>query len=352
MDYYKILGVPKGASQEEIKKAYYKLAHKYHPDKGGDEKKFKEINEAYQTLSDKKKREQYDRFGQNFEGSGFEPGGFGFPGFDFGRFGGFDFDLQEIFEDFFASNPQKDLNRGEDIRIDIEIPLEVVLGGLEKRVDLQKLVVCSRCGSSGAEPGTSVKKCFTCGATGQVQQIKRTFFGSISRSVVCPECEGEGQKPERPCQVCKGEGRVRGKETINIFIPAGVDTNQILRIKEKGNAGKKGGRAGDLLIRILVKPHKVFERRGDDLFLEKEISFSQAVLGDEVEIPTLEGKEIFLKTPSGSESGKVFRISGKGIPHFSGFGRGNLFVAIKVKTPKRLTKKQKELLKRLKQEGL
>jgi molecular chaperone DnaJ len=350
-DYYKILGIPKNASQEEIKKAYYRLAHKYHPDKGGDEKRFKEINEAYQILSDKEKRAQYDRFGRVFEGAspGFDPAGFGF---DFERFKGFDFDLGDIFEDFFSSPFQKrDLNRGEDIRIDIEIPLEATLTGFNKVVNLQKFVVCSRCQGSGAEPATSVKKCFTCGGSGQVQQIKRTFLGSITRSVLCPECGGDGQKPEKPCNVCKGEGRAWSKEKIEINIPAGVDSNQVLRMKGKGNAGKRGGNSGNLFVRILVKPHKIFERRGDDLFLTKEIPFSQAVLGGEIEILTLEGKTILLKIPSGTPSGKVFRISSKGIPHFGGTRRGSLYAEVKVEIPKKVSKKQKELLEKLKEQG-
>ena len=360
-DYYQILGVSQSASQEEIKKAYRTLAHKYHPDKGGDEKKFKEINEAYQVLSDKEKRAQYDRFGRVFEREG-EPGfgpGFG-PGFDFGttwgRFGeGMEFDLGEMFEEFFgfeSARTRKDLKKGRDIEVDFEIPLENTLKGREEEVSLYKTIPCSRCQGSGAEPGTPKNECFSCRGTGEVQQIRRTFFGSFTRFVVCPECKGEGQKPEKLCNVCRGEGRIKGEDRIKVFVPAGVDSNQIIKVKGKGEAGKRGGKPGDLYIRILIRSHPVFKRKGDDLYLKVPVSFSQAALGDEIEVPTLEGTKILLKVPQGTESGKILRISQKGIPRFSGYGKGNLYVELSVKTPKKLTKKQKELLEKLKKEGI
>jgi len=378
MDYYTILGVPKTASEDEIKKAYRKLAHKYHPDKGGDEKKFKEINEAYQVLSNKQKREQYDRFGRVFEaggagpegypGSGGEPGAgwdfnwmWGNRGQGFGPDVEFDFaDLGDMFEDFFGfgarSQQKKDLKKGKDIHVDIEIPLEATLKGTIKNFSLSKMIVCSRCKGSGAEPGAKINECFSCRGTGQVQRIKKTFFGSFTKLGICPECNGEGQRPEKPCNVCKGEGRIRDEEKIEVFIPAGIDTNQIIRVDGKGDAGKKGGRPGNLYVRVFVKKHPLFERKGDDLYALAEINFSQAVLGDEVEVTTLDGKEILLKVPAGTESGRVFRISGKGIPHFGvprGYpGKGDLYVELVIKTPKKLTKKQKELLEKLKEEGL
>lgn len=355
-DYYKILGISRDASSEEIKRAFHKLAHKHHPHKGGDEKKFKEINEAYQVLSNMEKKSQYDRFGQVFEGGG--PG----PGFDFNWAWGesskegpdLGFDLGDLFEDFFGGRgrEKKDFKKGKDIKIDIEIPLEETLKGSTKEITLYKQILCSRCQGRGAEPGTSLNECFSCRGSGGVQQIKRTFLGSFTRWTVCPECGGEGQRPEKLCNVCKGKGRIKGEEDIKIFIPAGVDSNQVIKIAGKGEAGKKGGNPGDLYVRILVKEHPVFKRRGDDLFAFQEISFSQATLGDEAEIPTLEGTKILLKISSGSESGKILRISGKGIPRFSGYGRGNLYVELIVKTPKRLTKTQKELLKKLKEQGL
>jgi len=366
-DYYKILGISKDASQEEIKKAYYKLAHKYHPDKGGDKEKMKEINEAFQILSDKEKREQYDKFGRIFEGQngggessnpfagwgGYSEGGQGF------GFGGFDInDLGDIFEDFFnfgfgnAKKTKRDINRGKDIKLEIEIPLEETLKEIKKEVILRKMVQCPRCHGTGAEPGTPIEECFTCRGTGQVQQIKRTPFGSVTRWTVCPECGGEGKKPKQPCNVCKGEGRIKGEEKISIFIPAGVDSGQIIKIEGKGEAGRRGGKAGDLYIQIFVKKHPLFNRKGDDLYLVLPITISQAVLGGEIKVPTLEGKKIILKIPAGTKSGKIFRIKGKGIPHFSNRGQGDLYVELNIDIPKKITKEQKELLRKLQEKGL
>jgi len=357
-DYYQILGVSHNASQDEVKKAYRKLAHKHHPDKGGDEKKFKEINEAYQVLSDKEKRSQYDRFGRVFEGgAGFEPG------FDFnwawGKKGeGFDFDfgdLSDVFEEMFgfgSPRRKKDFKKGRDLEIDLEISLEEALSGREREISLYKLNTCPRCQGTGAEPGTPIKECFSCRGTGQVQQIRKTPFGSFTKVTVCPECGGEGNRPEKLCNVCRGEGRIKEEEKIKLFIPAGVDTNQVIKVEGKGEAGRRGGRAGDLYIRIFVKRHPVFKRKGDDLYISCPISFPQAALGDEIEVPTLEGTKILLKVPQGTESGKVLRVSNKGIPHFSGYGRGDMYVELIVKTPKKLTRRQKELLEKLKEEGI
>ncbi len=377
MDYYQVLGVSKGASQEEIKKAFHKLAHKHHPDKGGDEKKFKEINEAYQVLSDKTKRTQYDQFGRVFDqgGPGGYPGGNN-QGWDFNwawsnrpqQGDNFEFDLGDIgdmFEEFFGGGApfgsgrrtaKKDRKKGRDIQVDIEIPLEKTLKEFTEKINLAKQVSCHRCQGSGAEPGSKSKECFSCRGTGQVQQIKKTFLGSYTTLSTCPECKGEGAIPEKLCNVCRGEGRIKGQETIEIHIPAGVDTNQVIRVEQKGEAGKrgwpKGHPPGDLYVRLFIKKHPVFERRGDDLFTEAQISFSQAVLGDEIEIETLEKIKILLDIPAGTESGKVFRISGKGIPHFGGYGKGNLYIELKINTPKKLSKKQKELLEKLKEEGI
>jgi len=361
-DYYKILGVSRDASEEEIKKAYRKLAHKYHPDKGGDPEKFKEINEAYQVLSDKEKRAQYDRYGRVFDGGGFS-GGFG-EGFDVGdfwqRFGsesGFGFDLDDLFEDFFGSGFSSarrgaSMKRGKDIQVDVELNLEDTLRDQKKRIKILKWVVCPRCNGSGAEPGTRIKECFTCRGTGEVRQVKKIFLGTIARQVPCPQCKGEGTIPEKPCNVCHGEGRVKREEEIELFIPKGVDSDQIIRVSGKGNAGRRGGPSGDLYVRILVRPHKLFRRKGDNVYIKVPISLTQAVLGGEIELPTLEAKEIILKIPAGSEPGKVIRVRGKGIPHFSGYGRGDMFVELDIKIPKRLTKKQRELLEKLQKEGI
>lgn len=373
MDYYQTLGVSRNASDEEIKKAFHKLAHKYHPDKGGDEKKFKEINEAYQILSDKNKRAQYDQFGRVFEQGA--PGGD--HGFDFNWFwqnrgreaggpefsaeggpaSGWDFDIGDIFEDFLGfgegrQRTRKDPRKGRDIQIDVEIPLEKTLKETVEKITLGKTISCHRCSGSGAEPGSKIKECFSCRGTGQVQKIKKTFFGSYTTIGICPECHGEGTKPEKPCNVCRGEGRIKGQEDIGINIPAGIDTNQIIRIDDKGEAGKRGGKPGNLFVRILVKKHPVFERRGDDLYVYIPISLSQAALGDEIELQILEKTKILLKIPAGTDSGNILRITGKGIPHFKGYGRGNLYVELIVKTPKKLTKEQKKLLEELRKEGL
>jgi molecular chaperone DnaJ len=365
-DYYKILGVSKEASQDDIKKAYYDLAHKYHPDKsGGDENKFKEINEAYQILSDKDKKSQYDKFGQVFEngapggGAGFDPnqfnwawgnraGGADFE-FDFGNFG----DVMDEFFNFGSSSKNKtDVKRGKDIRIDIDIPLESVLEDQKKEIILEKEMSCSRCSGTGAEPGTKVKECFSCRGTGRVQEVKKTIIGSYTRTTVCPQCKGEGNVPEKFCNVCNGEGRIKGEEKIEFTIPAGIDSNQTIRIDGKGGSGRRGGQSGNLYVRIFVKPNPNFERNGDDLIYRLPISFSQAGLGDDIEIKTLDNKKLSLKIPSGTETGNVLRISNKGLPHFGGRGRGHLYVELKIKTPKKLSRKQKELLEKLKEEGI
>jgi len=367
MDYYEVLGVSKGASQDEIKKAFHKLAHKYHPDKGGDEKKFKEINEAYQVLSNKDKRAQYDQFGRVFENG--TPGGNQGQGFDFSWAWGnrnqgqnqeyeFNFeDLGDVFDEFLGfsggrKTTKKDLRKGKDIQVDLEMSLEETLKSIAKKITIDKLVTCHRCQGVGAEPGTKIKECFSCRGTGQVQQIKKTIFGSYTATAVCPECQGEGTIPEKPCNVCKGQGRTKGEETIEIHIPAGVDANQVIKIEGKGEAGKKGGKAGNLYARIFVKKHPVFVRRGDDLFCQTDISFSEAVTGGEIEVSLLDTTKILLNIPEGTESGKVLRISGKGIPHFNGMGKGNLYVELRIKIPRKLSRKQKELLEKLKEEGL
>ncbi|MDD5753086.1 MAG: molecular chaperone DnaJ [Candidatus Pacebacteria bacterium] len=356
-DYYEILGVQKTSTQDEIKKAYYKLAHKYHPDKGeGDESKFKEINEAYQILGDKDKRAQYDRFGTNFNNAQGGFGGFNNANINWEDFAGFD-NLEDIFDIFgggFGGFRQKeeDLRRGSDLEMILEIPLESVLKDQKKEINISKMTKCSRCDGTGAEPGTNVKECFTCRGKGRVQQFKKTILGTFTQYTICPECGGEGVKPEKPCNVCNGEGRIKKEETITIDIPAGVDNNQIIKVKGKGDAGKRGGKAGDLYIRIAIQPNTIFKRKGDDVYIKTNIAFSQAVLGDKISIPSLEGKNIIMKIPQGIDSGKIMKISGKGIPHFRGLGKGDMYVQINIDTPQKLTKKQKDLLEELRREGL
>ncbi|MDD5098374.1 MAG: molecular chaperone DnaJ [Candidatus Pacebacteria bacterium] len=356
-DYYKILGVEKSATQDEIKKAYYKLAHEHHPDKkGGNEARFKEVNEAYQTLSDKDKRSQYDQFGSSFNNQG----GFGFnQNINWedvmGGFGGGGIeDLFDIFGGAFGGQKQnkRDLRKGRNVEIGIDLELESILRPQERELRVMKNIRCSRCNGSGAEPGTSVRECVTCRGTGRIQQIKKTFLGTISQYTTCTECAGEGVKPEKPCNVCRGEGRVKGEERIRITIPAGVDNNQIIKVKGKGEAGKRGGEPGDLYIRIFIKPHSVFERRGDDIYLNQSITFSQAALGDKLKIPTLDKENLIIKIPAGLTDGNILKISRGGIPHFSGVSRGNLYIQLSLDIPDRLTKKQKEALEELKKQGL
>ena len=362
MDYYQVLGVEKNASQDEIKKAFHRLAHKYHPDKGGDEKKFKEINEAYQVLSDASKRQQYDQFGKGFSEM---PGGAG-QNWDFNwswqnQNQNVDFeDLGDVFENLFSFGggggarraTKKDVRKGKDIQVDIEISLDQTLKQTHRNITLEKQVVCHRCHGNGAEPETKINECVMCRGQGQVQQVRRTILGSYTSFAVCPECKGEGTKPEKPCNVCKGEGRTKGRETIDIAIPAGIDNNQAIEVEDRGDAGKKRGKSGSLYVRVFVKEHPVFKRKGDDLYLSQEITYSQAILGDEIEVLVLEKTHILLKVPQGTESGKVLRISGKGIPHFNSHIRGNMYVELIIKIPKKVSRKQKELLDQLKKEGL
>ncbi|MCP6726698.1 MAG: DnaJ domain-containing protein [Patescibacteria group bacterium] len=361
-DYYKILGVQRSASVDDIKKAYRILAHKHHPDKGGNEKAFKEINEAYQILSDQEKRAQYDKFRRVFDGGGVGPGAGGFQ-WGWGGEGvasdesGFHFDFQDlgdVFEDIFGGHQHnhKDKRRGGDLEVEVEIPLQAVLNNHEELISLLKLTVCSRCNGVGAEPGTNVNECFACRGSGEVQQIKRTVFGSFTRVGTCPECSGEGLKPEKPCNVCKGDGCIKTENDIKIIIPAGVDTNQILKIEGKGDAGKKTGKPGDLYIRIFVKPHKDFTRKGDDLHHTLTIPYSKAILGGKINLCGIDGETSVIQIPSGMVSGTIIKVGAKGIPHFGGLGRGDLQVRLEVHVPKTLTKQQKEVLNRLQEEGL
>ncbi|KKP42841.1 MAG: Chaperone protein DnaJ, partial [Parcubacteria group bacterium GW2011_GWA2_33_14] len=333
---------------------------------GGDEKKFKEINEAYQVLSDAKKRQQYDQFGKGFEnmaGNG--------QGNPFGSAQGGDFnwawqnsnqdfafeDLGDVFENLFSFGggrraTKKDVRKGKDIQVDLEISLEETLKQTLRKITLNKIITCHRCHGTGGEPQTKINECFSCRGSGQVQQIKKTILGSYTSFTVCPECKGEGTKPEKLCNVCRGESRIKGEETIEVSIPAGIDNNQAIEIEGKGDAGKKGGRSGNLYVRIFIKEHPVFKRKEDDLYVSSQITYSQAILGAEIEMPTLEGTKILLTVPQGTESGKVLRISGKGIPHFGSYGRGNMFVELIIKTPKKITKEQRKALDQLKKEGL
>lgn len=340
-DYYEVLGVARNASADEIKKAYRKLARQYHPDANPDdpdaEAKFKEISEAYVVLSDPEKRANYDRFGHaGVDGQGF--GGFG----GFGDFGG----LGDIFEMFFGGGTRRRTGpeRGPDIRTDLEITLKEAAFGLERDIKIPRVETCSTCGGTGAAAGTRPRTCPACDGTGQVQFAQSTPFGRIVQSRTCDRCRGTGQVIEKPCPTCHGAGQVRKSRSIKVKVPPGVDNGTRLRLAGEGEAGLRGGPPGDLYVYIHVKPHRFFKREGDDLICEVPISFAQAALGDELEVPTLEGSTR-LRIPEGTQTGTVFRIKGKGIPHVNGYGRGDQHVRVKVVTPSKLSERQKELLK-------
>ncbi len=363
-DYYDILGVSKDASQDEIKKAYRRLAHKHHPDKkGGDEAKFKEINAAYQVLSDAEKRKQYDTFGSAFGGAGGGAGGQGFSGQgDFSDFfsganrGGFDFrssgqgmNFNDIFSDFFGGG-QRGPAAGSDIAVDVEITFEEMVKGVEKEIDLYKKVICDRCGGTGAE-NKKTKKCSTCGGAGQVKTTRRTILGAFTQVSVCPTCHGKGQVPEEKCKKCGGDGVVRDYQKAKVNIPAGIEDGQTLRLSGYGEASKEGGPAGDLYINIHVKPHSEFKRQGLNVLSKAKITISQAVLGDKVAINTVEG-EVKIKIPAGTQSGDVLKIRGRGIGTSGYFGKGDHLVEIKVEIPEKLSREQKRLIEELRKEGL
>jgi len=361
-DYYKILGVNKTASQDEIKRAFRKLAHQHHPDKaGGNEQKFKEINEAYQVLSNSQKRQQYDQFGSTFEQARSQGGFGGFNDFAsaFRNSGGasFDFgagDLGDIFGDLFGFGGNRSRGRagsassGADIEAEITIDFREAVFGSEKTITLTKDETCSRCQGSGAEPGSKINTCPECKGTGQV--LRSIGFG-ISFNSVCPACGGQGQKAEKDCSVCHGGGIEKKTRQIKVKIPAGIDNGQMIRLSGEGQSVGRSGKSGDLYLRIKVTPDREFKRDGYDILTEAQISFSQAALGDKVSIDTLDGK-VKLKVTEGTQSGKVFRLRGRGVPHVQGRGRGDQLVRVIVKTPTDLSRKQKELLKELEKESI
>jgi len=357
-DYYKILGVTKNSTAEEIKKAYYKLAHQHHPNKGGDEAKMKEVNEAYSVLGNAEKRSQYDQYGQTFDQARSQGGGAGFGGFgdfsDFANaFGGqqggaqFNFDMGDIFGDLFgggrASKKSNTRNQGEDIRVDLGISFREAVFGAEKTFNLPRQESCETCNGNGAQKGSDIVTCKTCNGTGQV--IRNVGFG-IGFPSVCQKCDGAGKIPEKLCGACNGSGHVRSKQNISVKIPAGIDHGQMIRITGKGNAGYRGGPAGDLYVRVIVEKDSRFVRDGYDIITKKEITFSQAALGAEIEIETLDGPTK-LKIPEGTQTGKVFQIKDKGVPHLHSRNRGDQLVEVTIKTPTKLSRKQKELLREL-----
>lgn len=348
-DYYEILGVPKTATQEEIKKAYRKLAHQHHPDKGGgDEAKFKEVNSAYQVLSDPEKRAQYDQFGSNFDGAQGGAGGFGgFPGGGFGGFQGagvnFD-DISDIFGDFFGgSRSRRRSTRGRDIEVMVELSLEDVIHDVEKKLDLYREVKCKRCHGNGAEPGTPIETCTKCGGSGQIVMNRQTILGNIQQAVVCDACQGEGKTAKTPCTECEGVGRTKQSDKIEVTIPAGIHDGETLRVSGRGEAGLRGAEAGDLFVKVRVKPKKGFERDDTDVYSQLAVNFSEAALGATKKVTTLHG-EVEVDVPAGTQNGELLRLRGKGLPELQGSAQGDHLLEVVVVTPKHLTKKQRELL--------
>ena len=344
-DYYEILGVNRTATEAEIKKAYRKLAVQHHPDKNPDdhtaEDKFKEAAEAYSVLSDAQKRAAYDRFGHAGVGAG--AGGAGFdPGFS---------NIEDIFDmfgfgDMFGgrSSRRSTVQRGSDLRYDLEITLEEAATGKDEKLNIPRLETCEECSGSGAEPGTQPEACITCGGSGQTR-YQQGFF-SVMRT--CPNCQGKGRIIRNPCKSCRGQGRTEKERNLELKIPAGVETGSRLRVQGEGEAGVNGGPSGDLYVVIHVKQHENFERQGANLYSAVPVTFAQAALGAEIKVKTLEGEED-LKIPAGTQTGTVFRLKSHGMPNLSGRGRGDLFVAVSLVTPKTLTKEQRKVLEQLAQ---
>lgn len=346
-DYYEILGVGKDASADEIKKAFRRLAVQYHPDKeGGDEAKFKEINEAYEVLKDQSKRQRYDQFGHAGVGgasSGGNPfGGAGFNGqnvnFDFG-------DLGDIFGSFFGGGPSgrnRQPNRGRDVEVQIELSFEDAIFGTERDLRLDIEDACEHCKGTTVEPGHELKTCETCKGAGQVVNVMRTIFGNIQQATVCPTCKGKGKMPEKACSVCHGKGTKRKEQKMTLKIPAGVDDGATIRLRERGEAIANGPK-GDLYVHLRVKAHKKFTREGDLVLSEEHVGMVEAAIGTEIDVETVDGK-VRMKVPAGTQSGTDFKLTGHGVPHLQKTTRGAHIVTIIVDTPTKLSKKQKELL--------
>ncbi len=350
-DYYEVLGVDKGASEDELKKAYRKLARKYHPDLNKDNPeaadKFKEVNEAYEVLSDKDKRAKYDQFGfagvdPSYGGGAAGAGGFG--GFDMG-------DLGDLFGSFFGggfgggrSQRRNAPQRGESIQQNLILSFEEAAFGCEKEISFSCIDTCDDCGGTGAAKGTTAETCPNCRGTGTVMQTQRTPLGVFQTQTACPNCRGTGKIIKKPCAKCGGVGRLRKKRTFKVKIPAGIDEGQVLRERGMGSAGVNGGPAGDLLISISIRPHPIFTREGQDVYVDIPVSFVQAALGDTLQVPTIDGR-VEYKMPEGTQTGTVFRMRGKGIQNLNGRGRGDQYVRVNVEVPKNLSDKQKKLLR-------
>src|SRR3989344_3360795 len=350
-NYYDMLGVSKDASEDEIKKAFRKLAHKHHPDKGGgDEKKFKEINEAYQVLSNKEKRHQYDQFGQTFSGNGSgQRSGFG--GFEGGQASGFDFSgtgFEDIFSEMFggAGRSGGRVRAGADIQVDVEIAFEEMVAGVKKELRLRKLARCHVCDGTGGKPGSQADTCGDCGGSGQIRRTVQTIFGAFAQAAPCERCHGRGKAYKEKCADCHGAGRTEQEEQITIEIPAGVHDEQTLSMRGGGAAGEDGAPAGDLFINIHIRPHTFLKRQGYNIVSSLDITFAQAALGDKVTVQTVAG-DVVMKIPAGTQPGEVFRVRGKGVPHLGQFGRGDHLVTVHLKIPKKLSREERELIEKL-----
>ena len=362
-DYYDILGVSKSANADEIKRAYRKLAKKYHPDANPDNKeeaeaKFKEVNEAYSVLSDDSKRAQYDRFGSNFEQAGFGSGAGGFGGFDFSGFGGgmgVDIDLDDILGSVFGggfgggfgssarrNGPQK----GADLRYNMTITFEEAAFGTIKEINVSRKEVCSTCHGTGAKPGTNIKTCDKCNGRGKVQVTQNTIMGTISTVKTCDKCGGEGKVVEVPCEKCNKKGYVNVSRKIKITVPAGIDNGQAISLRGEGDCGKKGGPNGDLFVVVTVLPHKIFKRNGFDIEEKVVVPFAKMVLGGRIKVPTLES-DVEFEIPEGTQPGTKFKIRDQGIQNIHGRGRGNLEFTVEVDVPRRLTDEQRRIINEL-----
>ena len=357
-DYYEVLGVNKNATDDELKKAYRKLAKKYHPDANPDnkkeaEEKFKEVNEAYETLSDPQKRRMYDQFGADGP-QGFGGGQGGYYSYSSSGFNGFDDfgDLGDIFSSFFgggfggrsSSRKQNGPRKGADLNLRMEITFEQAFSGVEKEITVTRDEICDHCHGTGAKPGTSVTKCTMCNGTGQVTQVQNTILGQMQTRRTCTACHGTGEVIKEPCEICHGRGTVRKQPRIKVKIPAGIDDNQTVVLRGEGEPGQKGGPKGDLYITVRIKKHSIFTRNGNNVMCEVPITITQATLGADLEIPMVNGTKVSYKIPDGTQTGTKFVIRNKGFKSVNSSSIGDFVFTVNVQTPKKLTKEQRELL--------
>lgn len=355
-DYYNILGVEKNATKDDIKKAFRKLAHQYHPDKkGGDEARFKEVSEAYSVLSDDKKRAEYDAYGRVFSGAG--QGGAGYGDFDFSQFtqgfggnGGVEFDLGDIFGEFFSGMAGRTrTRRGRDISIDQELTFEEAIFGVERNILLNKISVCEVCNGNGAEPGSELETCATCNGKGTIKEVRRSIIGSISTTKTCETCNGKGKIPKEKCRTCGGAGVHKREHEIKVRIPAGIENGEVVRLAGMGEA-VAGGAPGDLYIKVRVRPHPVFKKEGNDLVMDLTVKLTDAILGTKYNIKTLDG-EISVKIPKGVTFGEILRVKGKGVP-LSKRERGDLLIKVKIDLPRKLSREAEKAIEKLREEGI